>query len=126
MYQLTIDQCKKLKKIGFPQYTYFWWNQNRNRFEGYDYYLASGQSGDQGDHVACPTLEELIEWLGDDFNQLRWHPSDYHQKGGFMAYNRTENSEVYREGFGTTPLEAVYNLAINLHQAPSQFETPLT
>ena len=113
----TLEQSKKLKEWGAPQDTAMVWIdfESEDEWELEERNLAMPPP-DVIPWFAAYDLESLIEWLGDDFNKLRWHPSDYHQKGGFMAYNRTENSEVYREGFGVTTLEAVYALVLAIKQ----------
>ena len=91
---LSYDICKKLKEIGFPQ------------------------------ELKIPTLSELIEACGDDFDSL--------ERVEFMDLETKEKHnewfvkpvEVLRDKFpgaikymiGQTPEEAVANLWIKLHE----------
>lgn len=112
MTRLTLDQCENLKKWGMPQRTYLsYWEVNEFA-DDWEWKIA-----DERDEfldcpvravIACPTLEELLEWLGDDFNQMR----NMHDGEGYQAYNY---GEPHLKGAGNTPLEAVYELAEALH-----------
>lgn len=120
MNHLTIEQCKKLKEIGFPQDTaYFHYADyeivgRENNYEtiGHKYILQHGYSevpitniAFPRDRYSCPTMEELIEWLGDDFVDLQL-PS---KEEGFYS------TSIHNSSKGDTHLEAVYNLAIAIN-----------
>ena len=103
MNHLTIDQCKNLKEWGYLQESKFLLCKYDNETVWRHEYLEDtlGYPGD--DYYACPTLEELIEWLGDDIHAL------YHSSKGWEAVDSTI-SVKYVYGTGKTPLEAVYAL----------------
>ncbi len=103
---LTLDQCKNLKEWGLPQSTPL---QYFSKVVGKGSYLLHEDS-DQFpgiNPVACPSLEELIEWLGKDFMRLVHQGND---TWGIWSNNGTSYC-CYK-----TPLEAVFALAEALHQ----------
>jgi hypothetical protein len=108
---LSLEQCKKLKEIGFPQGTTntLWYHHEDEigdiRTDLYtDNEIENLYADTHIDAWDCPTLEELIEWLGDDiWSLLRKEPGS-----SFVAHN----AYGALKGEGATPLEACYNLAI--------------
>lgn len=63
------------------------------------------------ENLYIPTLEEALEWCGDDFKKLWRHSnSRYTASAGTL----TERSTMSKEG--ETPLEAVLKLGIKLHK----------
>lgn len=108
MTHLTISQCQKLKEIGFPQEdVHFFYSQ----YGSLEFVEQAGWEGSiaafypQSD-VACPTLESLIEWLGEDFWHLNMEIIPDSEEDAWSAEG--ENYQCY----GVTPLEATYNLAV--------------
>ena len=95
MQHLSIEQCKSLKSLGFPQITTLGWYENKR----------TGYSIDHGGmpdlYVACPTLENLIEWLGDTIISITQETE--------VAWSAKDNKGISH--WATNPLEAVYNLA---------------
>ena len=111
MNKLSLEQCKSLKKWGYPQDSQkdtFYYSDRENA--GISPVFNDGESDYRG-YVACPTLEELIEWLRNEFWTLK-------NEGGKTWYvqgdtGETENNIILTEG--DTPLLAVYALAEALH-----------
>ncbi len=108
---VSLEQAKRLKEWGAPQNTEFNWIivddgpqvfHNSKEFELSDYKFAIYKG------CAAYTLSELLEWLGDDFNQIRNMHDDY--RGRYAAYNYTDNRDEYAEAYGDTPLDAVFAL----------------
>lgn len=116
MNHLTLDQCKKLKELGYPQDTFFGWEVLpsgkallKNALPWPDYADWTKQYGKA--LIACPTLEELIDWLGEDFYDL--------MREDDRTYTAHMNGD---RGEGKTPLEAVYNLCVALKEPANQPE----
>lgn len=108
----TLEQSKKLKKWGAPQFeTYFCWADlcidhklpNMPVFE--PRIMQRTQQADI-DFVSAYDLESLIEWLGKDFMRL------VHQGDGSWAIWGEDGTSYccYK-----TPLESVYALAEYMH-----------
>lgn len=77
---LTLEQCRNLSEWGFDVKTdsHWWWNGHTDGFgkddESRYAVFGKGQRMPGGKRkYACPTLDELIEWLGDDFHSLSMH-----------------------------------------------------
>ena len=114
-----------MKEIGCPQYTL-------------SHYLTDGDKtvlvhgSDWGERIfegdaevicACPTLEELLEWVVGGRTDFRLYTDfidkDYGDKGFVWRCGFTEVTQPYMLHHSLvckTPLEAVYNLIIALHQ----------
>lgn len=127
MNHLTLDQCTELKRLGFDHETDFVIGNPYLSSGDWDKTVADFIAGvpsqlntskevwaykdeESAIHImnpiACPTLEELILWLGDDFKlvEKRSFPTRYVAWGWKM-----EDDMPPKEG--GTPLEAVYSLA---------------
>ena len=65
--------------------------------------------------VYCPTLEEVIEELGDKFGRLEYETFKEFKTGvpSYFAYESNELRNINESG--ATPLEAVCNLYIKLN-----------
>ncbi len=108
MNHLSLDQCQKLKELGFPQNTYFYWTPNvvyEVPPEASSTYSISAGPETEYD-VACPTLEELLEWLGDDFLGIGKYDGGKRQPYAAMSEEGRHHCP------GADPLEAVYNLCL--------------
>lgn len=111
MTHLSIEQCVKLKEIGFPQGTTDFSLVN----EGTLRVWTETINPDYHEAYACPTLSEIIEWLGDRFVRLvKWEDAP-----GYRADGKVQ---AKRKGFfhqpqaeGPTPIIAVYHLAAAIH-----------
>lgn len=113
---LTLEQCKKLKELGFPQESFTFYLQSDGKGAYLLKCLLPGSFYDRT-HTCyvCPTLEELIEWLGEDFHEL---------------IRSKENNSIWWNSEGqrgpsedkATPLEAVYNMAVSIMTNPTQEE----
>lgn len=61
---VSLDLAKELKKLGFPQDTYFYWSKNMDlknwKIENRQFYKIDKRSD-----MSAPTTEELLEWLPD-------------------------------------------------------------
>lgn len=102
---LTLDQCKNLKEWGLPQSTPL---QYFSKVVGEGSYLLHEDS-DQFpgiNPVACPSLEELIEWLGDQSFLIVFNRNSLHLRKWVAIARYTTIGE------GETPLEAVYALVL--------------
>lgn len=124
MTYLTLDQCRKLKELGYPQknITAFWWTYcpsyrpdlaNPDKRE-WTWGITLDKRNNFEQSVACPVFEELIEWLGDRFVALRFDQKEYCVQG--VDFTVTD-AKRYRHGYlplvsGSSPLEAVYNLCV--------------
>jgi hypothetical protein len=146
MTHLTLEQCQRLKEIGFPQYT------ERSFFEDLTglgtpsthrspatrpVFEHEPNGDDEGYLCSCPTLEELIEWLGDDIGclsrDMTTYPDPHHSQwvavqaryksfGNYpdswamdrSGFEIVENDPQIRK-FGSNPLEAIYSLALAIH-----------
>ena len=106
MNYLSLNQCKKLKELGYEDSSDHVWvvyNQTPKlvtQSVASTLYENSKVSGWDFDSFNCPALEELIDWL--PFG-LSVHKSD--DDSGTAVYMNTVKK-------GETPLEAVYNLAV--------------
>lgn len=89
---LTVEQCTVLRDLGYPQ-------------DGVASRSLERLFDGRWVGLPRPSLEELITWLGNDFFSLTYEPAE-----GFEA-NGCVSMEDY-SGFGKTPLEAVYSLAV--------------
>lgn len=115
---LSLEQCQELKRLGFPQK----YDGNlgcwflRLLSDGYEWYSREEwrTKGVAREYIPCPTLEELIDWLGDDLHGMsrapRWMSGGNDQ---WQAMGISKNTN-YKKGYGKTPLEAVYNLTVAL------------
>jgi len=98
MNHLTLEQCEKLKELGFPQDTWFRYGHVSHKYE-----VFGEDTGLMEWETACPTLEELIEWLNQEdqfLSIVEWQQPHY--------WSATSNDG---SGKGKNPLEAVYLLA---------------
>lgn len=119
MNHLTLEQCQKLKEVGFPQDTYFQWQtvyESSITPDGKTSMIidknsvlitkAYDKGGIKHEEVACPILEELIEWVGHNLALLQI------TKAGKKLWEASNGNKVTK--LCEIPLEAVYNLAINI------------
>jgi hypothetical protein len=91
MATLSYQTAVKLKEAGFPQ----------------DY--TNAPIGEPvSDYVYSPTLEELIEACGDELYDLQMKSPNY-----WIATGNQDGE--WKEGFGSTPSEAVANLWLALN-----------
>lgn len=109
----SLEQSKRLKELGAPIGTYFWWFDIRSddgTKPGYvlrefdTKYDAGSAKG-----IAAYTLSELIDWLGHDFGILIMIDPDQWECHAGIIYPQ---DEAMKSEIGKTPLDAVYNLAI--------------
>jgi len=92
---ISYELAKQLKEAGFPQ-------------DG-DIEQWENHGDNSGDGVFKPTLSELIEACGDEFESLSLHP--YYDGDIYMVFGRNTL------GFnGSTPEEAVANLYLALNK----------
>ena len=100
MNKLTYEQCKELKDAGFPQ------EENGNRF--YCNKELCGRNYDDCDQevVRIPTLEELIEELGENLSEMKQYVL-----GQWSAHS--PKNDV---GVGASLITAVYNLYLALNK----------
>lgn len=135
MTRLTLEQCKRLKELGFPQDNseYYWGDfiDARKNSKPFHYHntqeMLSAEFGKELNPLyASPTLEELLSWLETtDQHFIQLKRGEVSQPGytGAMWTARANNlaslfpgaaDELNKESVvqGTTPLEAVYNLAV--------------
>ncbi len=104
MQHLNLEESLRLEELGFPLTSHFY------RLTGepdriIDQSVMNGKTfSDMNRPVACPTLSELIDWLGEEFDSLEryhhGHPEIWYATGNHL---HTENY--------ATPLEAIYALA---------------
>jgi len=107
MTRLTPDQCRNLKAWGYPQDTELAYCEGTLMFRRI-YWPAFGDS--VPDNVtACPTLEELLEWMKNEFWKLQHDGLDYWEIQG-QDYN--EAIHIIRS---PSPLEAAYALCEALY-----------
>lgn len=119
----NLEQSKKLKELGYPQGTskthFFYWKNLDGLKRTSSMCLVCKET--QVDHsflaqfsrrtsVSAYTLGELISVLEEDFDYIE-RSNDFVSK---IHYFRAYGNDV--EGFGQTPLEAVYNLAVALKE----------
>ena len=102
MNQTTLEQSKKMKAWGAPQD------------------IGRGHEKIRGEFYAAYILEELIEWLGDDFlglNLLRLRQGDlkWCARGVRVDISSKGRPQYYPVEYGKTPLEAVYNLCFAIY-----------
>lgn len=101
----TLQESRKLKEWGAPQNTDFTWVKG---VAGYQtVYGDKNRFGKVEDMYSAYSLEELIEWLGNKFSGLLFVDGKYE---AFYGKPMTDTSQSLYEGYGETPLEAVYNL----------------
>lgn len=99
---MNYETAKKLKNAGFPQYI---------EKKGRTSFFSNGTTGED---FYAPTLEELIEAIGDDFHCLV-----YTTNGGMDSDRKfwSAGTSRYVKDWqnGSTPEEAVANLYLALH-----------
>jgi len=114
---MKLELVQELKELGYPQETeknwYFvdgevWAEVPEGYYEACEY----------TDWIAAPSLEELIEELGDKFERLLRY--DDRLEGLFQAWTTTEETAKLPKGkwrgWGNTPTEAVAKLWIELRK----------
>lgn len=60
----TLELCKKLKELGYPQDGLFWWNLFNKKVS----YGVETTSATEVRVVVAPTVAELGEWLPNDID----------------------------------------------------------
>lgn len=121
MITTTLEQSQNLKELGAPQNTQFYWVKSETE-EVYALYFSE-YLNDHPLTFAAYTLDELIEWLGDDLNTLTNANSDEWTAGNFWVFD--DCGFIGAIGKGNTPLEAVYALAdplVGLEQKPTNLK----
>jgi len=109
---ITYQLAKELKEAGFPQEVTWYYVGESKELETEDHWLTvDWEWGDcrewcDVDHLACPTLSELIEAVGD-------YVSLVGTEGAFVA---SSSASVAPEFFGATPEEAVAKLWLALNR----------
>lgn len=110
MLTTSLEQSKKLKELGAPQDTILCFSER-----GVTWFKEDIVSHPVIVKCAAYTLQELIEWLGDDFTSL--------DSGGEIQEKKVSRYYVAtgKRGYfgGITPLEAVYNLAVAIKSNPT-------
>lgn len=119
MTHLTLEQCTKLKELGFPQDTKFQYDEGashpRTEREHEEWGFGDTKL------CACPTLEELIGWLVGDLRNTfmlvmdeEWGKYDDKPEPAAKWHARYyPNTPVgFYDVGGPSPLEATYNLAV--------------
>lgn len=112
MKHLTRDQCEKLRSIGYPQETDFAYDVDTLEYRTITW--AAYKELPEG-IVACPTLDDLIEWIGYEDFMLFYNNLSDEETGsigrdkGWYASKSLLGGWEYR---GDTPLEAVYVLCL--------------
>lgn len=120
MKHLTLEQCEKLKELGFPQNTHLRWKKEKDympqsyRIAAEEGYVLKptpirGLGTAMNVFISCPTLEEMIDWLGEDFREVAQYTKEIRMTKPFYASSfdgKVENGE--------SPLEAVYNLIVDI------------
>jgi len=117
MTHLKLDQCKKLKEIGAPQiigigtglFSYL-----RYATDGHtDAVEVTDTWHEDNEYASCVKrydLESLLEWLGYTIFLF-----SLKMDGDSWCAGCGDNIQVGDCGFGATPLEAVYQLALSIH-----------
>lgn len=109
MKYLSLEQCKKLKELGAPQdttlkygrkYTFPFKESNAT-----DAWVVFYGSLADEDFIACPTLEELIEWLSNSFTSLIKDDVE----NSWIAYGKPN-----AQALASTALETCYELALKV------------
>ena len=113
----SLELSKKLKEVGFPQDTYFYWSKNMDlvhwRVENREFYKV-----DLRTDIAAPTAEELLEWLPAyiDKKQGLWlslEKIDTATKNKYKACYGDEGIS-YIERVDNTPANAIARMVIYL------------
>lgn len=111
----TLEQSRKLRKLGYPQHKSY--RAHIQKKSG-DWYINVSPSIHPKDwvngtkYIASPNLDELIEWLGDEFVDLT-HIFNNELGNWWGASARIfskDNTFITVQGY--TPLECIYNLAL--------------
>jgi hypothetical protein len=101
---MNYELCKQLKEVGFPQN----WKNDFYTSEGLIFRHPTNRHM-IGDEIYIPTLSELIEACGEDFELLRMV---YKENEKYWIVQRHSTGEFF---YGSTPEEAVAKLYISLH-----------
>lgn len=115
----NLEQSKKLKELGAPQDSTWWWvycpkkslgisDAEYESEDNWEHVLFHRRNNHLEETIPTYTLDELIEWLGDGFRSL-----DYMPISGNWQSSSIETTE-----YGATPLEAVYSLCIAVKEKP--------
>ncbi len=115
---ISYETAKKLKDAGFP---YIQKKVAFNLYEKAWKYIPSEESGPIAtDQQLVPTLSELIKACGERFVALRhWdlEKADIELSEKIIGYDSSWMAETYeRQGFGSTPEEAVAHLWLALNK----------
>lgn len=115
--RLSYEQCRELKKAGFPQekseHYYIDQNESTGAVSDYDESFHNDKR-----NCDCPSLSELIEECWEGFGCLEKENEPYIEEQRWMAYSSDYtaydgiNAEIETEG--KTPEEAVYKLYLAL------------
>ena len=108
---MNYELAKQLKDAGFPQFV--------GEFEGSIIEDINAPEGEEPISCYHPTLSELIESCGDEFESLerKWHRME--QKSTWIAFGIEQepwSSRSNAHGEGNTPEEAVANLYLALNK----------
>lgn len=114
MTHLSLEQCQQLKELGFPQEARFVYREGE--------LIEINSIRDIIDaivtpYVACPTLEELLVWVDNKALENLFEVRLEHDVIGDSRWDAricSPDSTVW-QGYGATPLEATYHLAISLY-----------
>lgn len=109
MNHLTYDQCKNLKEWGLAQDTEYDIGEGSLRAHGTSEFWVS-----LNNPIACPGLEELLEWLGRPY-ELYHYPNDTYCAVVFDE-NKDGSVQTLKGHSRSLMLRAVYALAEALHQ----------
>ena len=121
MNHLSLEQCKKLEELGFPQdgCDFYWIDYRRETRPPYLAYRTPEETYSAlrvAEEFACPTLDELLDWLQNDYaNDINMHNLQLSQvwnKHEWEVHIETAELKCLGCGYGVTPLEAVYELAV--------------
>lgn len=103
--------CKKLKDAGFPQMV-----AGGGYFLDPDHEVHGEQITFRGDVVYVPTLSELIEACGEDFDLIRREELESWLGGTRWCCMGNPDDYGINQYYGSTPEESVANLWLALNK----------
>ena len=128
----TLELCKKLKELGYPQEGLFWWSNAEIRYRfcdlecnykkkykeliligkyklplGEDYYESDFEEGEKIECYVAPTVAEMGEWLIDSGGSKDIETIMYcYGRGWVYCENEAEYQFRYSSSDGTHGTEA--------------------
>ena len=111
MTHLSLKTCEALKAVGMPQETVFWYVENQYG-DGFSLKMPLPKGG-VARKFACPTIEEMLEMLGQRFIGMALSTIGYAVYGRDTEYGTLPTKHVNSEA-NDSPAEALAQLLLEV------------